>query len=155
MRRVATSMVTRTGAASCSLAASIRRRRSSRRGFRRSPIRPSRSIVRSKRHPRHSRCCVEREREHVAVLETTVLADPPGSPDALARLRSLLLEEGGLIATLLDEGGSVGGDGVAASTGTFGESPASVAAQGPRTAQQREEYELLVEAIYEGYLLHY
>jgi hypothetical protein len=76
-------------------------------------------------------------------------------PDALARLRSLLSEEGGLIATLIDDGTSVDGDGVSVSVGTSVESPASVAAQGPRTAQQREEYELLIEAIYEGYLLHY
>lgn len=82
-------------------------------------------------------------------------ADPPGLPDALARLRSLLSEEGGLIATLIDEGVSVDRDGVKASAGASAESPASVAAQGPRTARQREEYELLVEAIYEGYLLHY
>ena len=34
-------------------------------------------------------------------------------------------------------------------------SPAPMAADGPRAAGRREEYELLVEAIYEGYLLHY
>ncbi len=34
-------------------------------------------------------------------------------------------------------------------------SPARVVAEGPRTEGRREEYELLVEAIYEGYLLHY
>jgi hypothetical protein len=34
-------------------------------------------------------------------------------------------------------------------------SPAEVAASGPRAEGRREEYELLVEAIYEGYLLHY
>src|SRR5665213_2544147 len=33
--------------------------------------------------------------------------------------------------------------------------PAELAAEGPRAAGRREEYELLVEAIYEGYLLHY
>jgi len=33
--------------------------------------------------------------------------------------------------------------------------PAATAASGPRAAGRREEYELLVEAIYEGYLLHY
>jgi hypothetical protein len=87
-------------------------------------------------------------------LEITVLTDSPGSPAALIRLRSLLSEEGGLIATLIDKAGPTDGDGVA-SVGISGESPASVAAQGPRTAPQREEYELLVEAIYEGYLLHY
>ncbi len=30
-----------------------------------------------------------------------------------------------------------------------------MAAEGPRTEGRREEYELLVEAIYEGYLVHY
>jgi hypothetical protein len=34
-------------------------------------------------------------------------------------------------------------------------SPASLAASGPRAAARSAEYELLVEAIYEGYLLHY
>ncbi len=72
------------------------------------------------------------------------------APDALARLCSLLREEGGLIASLVDGDGV---DGLVAQTA--GESPASVAARGPRTEERREEYELLVEAIYEGYLLHY
>jgi hypothetical protein len=70
--------------------------------------------------------------------------------DVLERLASLLREEGGLMATLVcaeprprpaEPGGSV--------------SPARIAAEGPRTKDRREEYELLVEAIYEGYLLHY
>jgi hypothetical protein len=66
----------------------------------------------------------------------------------LAHLRELLLVEGGLMATLVapgetrEEQGGVGG-------------PASIAAAGPRAAGRRAEYELLVEAIYEGYLLHY
>ena len=34
-------------------------------------------------------------------------------------------------------------------------SPARLAAEGPRAQGRRAEYELLVEAIYEGYLLHY
>jgi hypothetical protein len=34
-------------------------------------------------------------------------------------------------------------------------SPALMAAEGPRAEGRREEYELLLEAIYEGYLLHY
>ena len=33
--------------------------------------------------------------------------------------------------------------------------PAQLAASGPRAAGGREDYELVVEAIYEGYLLHY
>jgi hypothetical protein len=89
------------------------------------------------------------------------------SEQALERLRSLLSSEGGLIASLLDGAEANGAPGAggahrissgvaaapAASDST--QSPASVAAQGPRAEASREEYELLVEAIYEGYLLHY
>ncbi len=74
---------------------------------------------------------------------------------ALARLRSLLSDEGGLIAALVDASPSESQSGAAVAAASGEESPASMAAQGPRTAPQREEYELLVEAIYEGYLLHY
>ena len=70
------------------------------------------------------------------------------SSEVLARLRALLRAEGGLIATLLD------GSGTGHASGQP-RSPAAVAAAGPRAAGQRSEYELLVEAIYEGYLLHY
>jgi hypothetical protein len=70
---------------------------------------------------------------------------------ALERLQALLRSEGGLMATLV-QAGTAGerdaGNGLAPS-------PASLAAAGPRAAGRREEYELLVEAIYEGYLLHY
>ena len=75
------------------------------------------------------------------------------SADALVRLRSLLSGEGGLIAALVDASPSERRSAPAPASAE--RSPASVAAQGPRTAPQREEYELLVEAIYEGYLLHY
>jgi hypothetical protein len=70
--------------------------------------------------------------------------------DGLQRLRALLREQGGLMATLLASGSAVGED-----SGGASHSPARVAAEGPRAAGRREEYELLVEAIYEGYLLHY
>ena len=66
---------------------------------------------------------------------------------ALESLRELLRGEGGLIAALVEPGGVDGVDGSS--------SPASVAAQGPRAAGSRSEYQLLVEAVYEGYLLHY
>jgi hypothetical protein len=72
------------------------------------------------------------------------------SGEVLDRLQALLREEGGLIATLVDPVGEHGG-----SPGAALASPASVAAGGPRAEGRREEYELLVEAIYEGYLLHY
>ena len=69
--------------------------------------------------------------------------------EGLARLRELLRAEGGLMATLLaPEGNGVGRPQDAAS-------PAVLAAAGPRAAGRRGEYELLIEAIYEGYLLHY
>lgn len=68
------------------------------------------------------------------------------SADGLEHLRALLREQGGLMATLVD-------DGVARAANGGG--PAQLAASGPRAAGRREEYELLVEAIYEGYLLHY
>jgi hypothetical protein len=88
-------------------------------------------------------------------LETTVLA---GAPTALERLRALLHEEGGLIATLVGDrlaGEGAGLDGAEEANGADGESPARIAARGPRTEPRAAQYELLVEAIYEGYLLHY
>jgi hypothetical protein len=71
------------------------------------------------------------------------------STGGLARLRLLLRDAGGLLATLVDHGPPPQSDGESAV------SPATVAAEGPRAEGRREEYELLVEAIYEGYLLHY
>jgi hypothetical protein len=72
------------------------------------------------------------------------------SAGVLLQLRELLLAEGGLMATLVDPRPAEEGD---RSTGPS--SPASIAASGPRAQGRRSEYELLVEAIYEGYLLHY
>jgi hypothetical protein len=79
---------------------------------------------------------------------------------ALERLRALLRREGGLMATLVEpevgsEPGAIAEPAAGAEPGAAAESPASIAANGPRAAGRREEYELLVEAIYEGYLLHY
>jgi hypothetical protein len=76
-----------------------------------------------------------------------------GGEDALARLRALLRREGGLMATLVEPAADTGTGPRAGADAQ--ESPASIAANGPRAAGRREEYELLVEAIYEGYLLHY
>jgi len=85
--------------------------------------------------------------------------------DTLSKLRALLEAEGGLIAELLPPE-PPGGNGRAAPAGTptasdgraDGESvrgPAQIAAAGPRLDGRGDEYELLIEAIYEGYLLHY
>ncbi len=81
--------------------------------------------------------------------------------DALERLRALLRREGGLMATLVELQPAVAPAAAPGARNGHRErsghdaSPGSVAASGPRAAGRREEYELLVEAIYEGYLLHY
>jgi hypothetical protein len=66
----------------------------------------------------------------------------------LARLEAVLREQAGLMADLLSQGD--------APVETHnGAGPAQIAASGPRAQTHSDEYELLVEAIYEGYLLHY
>jgi hypothetical protein len=83
------------------------------------------------------------------------------SAPVLERLRALLQAEGGLIATLVEDAPARVPDGrerarPGDSAGAADRSsPAALAAAGPRAAGRREDYELLVEAIYEGYLLHY
>ena len=75
------------------------------------------------------------------------------SGNGLERLRALLRDQGGLMASLV-----ASGDAPSAAREVCAESggsPARIAAEGPRAAGNRAEYELLVEAIYEGYLLHY
>jgi hypothetical protein len=67
---------------------------------------------------------------------------------SLDRLRELLCEEGGLMASLVE---APEGEGESESV----EGPAQLAAAGPRAEGSRADYELLIEAIYEGYLLHY
>jgi hypothetical protein len=69
---------------------------------------------------------------------------------SLERLRVLLLSEGGLIARLVE---SFSLDDSAVGPTTAG--PAQLAAGGPRVDGRGADYELLLEAIYEGYLLHY
>jgi hypothetical protein len=71
------------------------------------------------------------------------------SAGGLTRLHELLRDAGGLVATLV----ALGPPPETAETSP--PSPATLASEGPRAAGRREEYELLVEAIYEGYLLHY
>ena len=85
----------------------------------------------------------------------------------LLRLEALLREQGGLMAGLLPPSDSspVRSDPVPSdpAPGTppnepqtaNGHGPAQLAAGGPRVGERAAEYELLIEAIYEGYLLHY
>jgi hypothetical protein len=69
---------------------------------------------------------------------------------SLQRLRELLLAQGGLMASLLPDQAR------APESSSNGSGPAQMAAAGPRTrGEQASEYELLIETIYEGYLLHY
>jgi hypothetical protein len=75
--------------------------------------------------------------------------------DALARLRALLRDEGGLIATLVEPDPTSSATDAPDAHNGHGASPGAIAANGPRAAGRRDQYELLVEAIYEGYLLHY
>src|ERR1035437_598215 len=138
----ATCRPTPRGAGSCSLAASTRRRRSSRPGFRRSRTAPSISSARSRRLQPHSPACPSREPPE----EPAGPSMGSGGPE---RLRELLSEQGGMIATLVAPASSNG------AVRPAPPSPAALAAEGPRADGRREEYELLIEAIYEGYLLHY
>ncbi len=82
---------------------------------------------------------------------TATALDERFAMSARARLAAggLLREQGGLMATLVRRRPQP-----SASGGRRRPARRS-AAQGPRARGQREEYELLVEAIYEGYLLHY
>lgn len=75
---------------------------------------------------------------------------PTAPPSALERLVELLREQGGLLATL-----AVSEHTTLAAPAQDRDGPAQLAASGPRAAGARAEYELLVEAVYEGYLLHY
>jgi hypothetical protein len=75
---------------------------------------------------------------------------------SLQRLRELLLDEGGLMASLIAPFVGNGDGPMDARVDTaFVPGPAQIAASGPRAEGSRTDYELLIEAIYEGYLLHY
>jgi hypothetical protein len=73
--------------------------------------------------------------------------------DALAALAQLIREQGGLLAQMVKSQAPTGAEGRPGANGH--PNPARIAASGPRVAQRRAEYEVLIEAIYEGYLLHY
>jgi len=68
---------------------------------------------------------------------------------SLQRLAELVRAQGGLLAELLRP------DAASVAAGPSEPGPAQIAAAGPRADGRGEQYELLVEAIYEGYLLHY
>jgi hypothetical protein len=70
---------------------------------------------------------------------------------SLVRLRALLSAQGGLMASLLSDGGAPG----SSPDTPAAVSPARLVLAGPRARAGAEEYELVMEAIYEGYLLHY
>ena len=67
--------------------------------------------------------------------------------DAIARLRAAVREVGSPLAAVLGEEPAPRREGAA--------EPAGVAAAGPRTVADREEVELAVAAVHEGYRLHY
>jgi hypothetical protein len=73
------------------------------------------------------------------------------SDEVLVRLRALVSAEGGLLAQQL----AAGERDAHADRGEPPFSPSAALAHAPRTSANQAEYELLVEAIYEGYLLHY
>jgi hypothetical protein len=108
-----------------------------------------------------------------------------GLSGSLERLRALLLAEGGLMASLVEPSpDGLGTDAASAGSAHLGTDvpsagpaqlgtdvpsagsehlgadassagPAQLAASGPRVDGRGADYELLVETIYEGYLLHY
>jgi hypothetical protein len=89
-----------------------------------------------------------------APLRTTVARqsqDRMRAGASLERLRLLLLDEGGLMASMVGEPSS----GDRAIVGPYEAGPAQLAGHGPRVDGRAADYELLIEAIYEGYLLHY
>jgi hypothetical protein len=77
-------------------------------------------------------------------------APPSAEAGGLERLHALLLARGGLVASLLPVRDD---DGAGERRGPS--RAAALASSGPRAAGRSAEYELLLEAIYEGYLLHY
>jgi hypothetical protein len=82
-------------------------------------------------------------------MSSTRADEDGGGEGGLERLRALLLERGGLVASVVAEA-------VHDPAGGAGRSrPAALGSAGPRARGRRAEYELLLEAIYEGYLLHY
>ncbi|MGH2853081.1 MAG: hypothetical protein ACRDLF_02670 [Solirubrobacteraceae bacterium] len=93
---------------------------------------------------------------------TRPTSTPSAPASALERLAVVLRERGGLIASLVDPTPARSRSARPKTPGdsprppiSNGGGPAQLAAAGPRARARAEEYELLVEAVYEGYLLHY
>ena len=128
-----------------------RRRPSSRPGSRRWPTPRSSSNAPSRRRPPPSPPCPSGG-------GVTGLADGTpapggavdGAPGSLQRLRALLEERGGLLAGMVSDRDAIAAEGAAETCPA-----AALAAGGPRVEGREEEYRLLLEAIYEGYLVHY
>jgi hypothetical protein len=74
---------------------------------------------------------------------------------SLTRLVATMRSQGGLISTLLGEDAERRALAAEGKDGERRRGPAQIAAEGPRARVDPGEYELLVETIYEGYLLHY
>jgi len=77
---------------------------------------------------------------------------------SLQRLRALLEDRGGLLAGMLGDQDGLDPASTAAEPCPAAGEPcpaAALAAAGPRAEGHEEEYRLLLEAIYEGYLVHY
>lgn len=90
---------------------------------------------------------------HTSTADGCSPGDRAQPNSSLERLRTLLSEEGGLMSSLLAapaESAVYDGPVERSPAG-----PAQLAASGPRVDGRSADYELLVEAIYEGYLLHY
>jgi hypothetical protein len=75
-------------------------------------------------------------------------------PVSVERLREVLREEGGLLAAPATEDPPDAAP-VASADASGPPGPARVAASGPRAEAHRDAVELAVQAIHEGYLLHY
>ena len=74
---------------------------------------------------------------------------------SLGALREALLDQGGTLADALDPPGSGPGSGAASSPNEVGAGAPQLAAGGPRARGRERDYELLLEMILEGSLLHY
>jgi len=78
-----------------------------------------------------------------------------GEDISLEHLAALLREQGGLMSTLVSADIPHARSRAPDPRAPGAPGPAQIASSGPRAQGARAQYELLVETIYEGYLLHY